>query len=376
MMTNSKELINGLNYELFDKIRLKANLEEVSSLLEKGAEVNAQDEKGNTALMWAIKMNCIDICRLLIKKDANVNLENKYGHRALMLAALWRYYDICKLLIECGANINDKDEQGFTALGSAAMQGDYNVCKLLLENGADLNAQPEYRTRIFMFAAMEGHIDLCSLLVKQGVDVGVKAKDGNTALMCAASQGHPDLCRLLLEQGADLSAQNKAGNTALTCVAILDKENICHAMLSHAIIIPNGTDHLFIVIRCLLNRLGVSKDVQYLIIAKLPLACLTGLMHCSKYPKQLRDFFVLRIADFTKKQLIPMMLEAQKRASTKELNGLLNPDLFEENFGKILYGNILKALQERKLHLGYRLVKEEGRSWWRSVLQFFIKQMV
>ena len=48
-------------------------------LLDKGADVNAQDEKGNTPLMAAAAINNAELCRLLLDKGAVVTLANKAG---------------------------------------------------------------------------------------------------------------------------------------------------------------------------------------------------------------------------------------------------------------------------------------------------------
>ena len=79
----------------------------IEALLKKGAEVNLSDsETGDTLLMSAAKYSTPEVVQILVKAGANVNAKNKRGQTALMLADtmdnLWRR-EIVALLIEHGA---------------------------------------------------------------------------------------------------------------------------------------------------------------------------------------------------------------------------------------------------------------------------------
>jgi ankyrin repeat protein len=115
-------------------------VDEVKSLLDKGANINARDAKGQTALIWGIQN--IDIVRLLIEKGANVNAYDKDGRTALM-QAVFSYsgsLNIVRLLIEKGADMNVRDEYGGnTALMYAVSSPKADVVRLLIEKGANLN---------------------------------------------------------------------------------------------------------------------------------------------------------------------------------------------------------------------------------------------
>lgn len=94
-------------------------VDEVKSLLDKGANINARDAKGQTALIWGIQN--IDIVRLLIEKGADMNVRDEYGgNTALMYAVSSPKADVVRLLIEKGANLNVTDKLGLnTALSLA-----------------------------------------------------------------------------------------------------------------------------------------------------------------------------------------------------------------------------------------------------------------
>ena len=64
------------------------NVLKVLELIESGnAEVNAKDEYGVTALMWAAWYNSRQIIGLLLNMGADANLQDIYGRTALMFAA-------------------------------------------------------------------------------------------------------------------------------------------------------------------------------------------------------------------------------------------------------------------------------------------------
>jgi ankyrin repeat protein len=123
---------------LINSARL-GRVDEVKTLLDKGANINARDSKGQTALIWGIQN--IDIVRLLIEKGANVNAYDKDGRTAL-IQAVFSYsgsLSILRLLIEKGADMNVRDEYGNTALMYGVSSPKADVVRLLIEKGANLN---------------------------------------------------------------------------------------------------------------------------------------------------------------------------------------------------------------------------------------------
>lgn len=94
-------------------------------LLKKNANVNQQDEEGDTPLIISIKANSIRIAQHLVKscKDLDVNIQNKQGLSALMLAASAGSKKLIKNLIELHADVTQKDEQGKTAFDYALDKG-------------------------------------------------------------------------------------------------------------------------------------------------------------------------------------------------------------------------------------------------------------
>jgi len=144
----------------------------VTRLIRTGADVNAREQDGATALSWAAMRNNIVVAEMLLKAGANPNLTNELGVGPLALAIENGSAAISALLLKVGANANATREDGATPLMNAARLGRLDLVKVLLDHGAKCDA----RTKKF----------------------------DQTALMWAA--GHPDVVRVLLERGADARA--------------------------------------------------------------------------------------------------------------------------------------------------------------------------
>ena len=73
------------------------------ALIDAGADINAKDEAGSTALMVASEYGRTEIVKLLIAAGADVNIKNELGWTALMWASRWGRKETVKLLIDAGA---------------------------------------------------------------------------------------------------------------------------------------------------------------------------------------------------------------------------------------------------------------------------------
>ncbi len=72
-------------------------------LLDKGADVNAKNNSGVTALMSAAYAGQADSVKALLERKANVNLKDSSGNTALSLAKKKGKKDVLSLLSNAGA---------------------------------------------------------------------------------------------------------------------------------------------------------------------------------------------------------------------------------------------------------------------------------
>ena len=107
-------------------------------LLDNGAQVNARDDRGVTALMRAANFNRSGAVKLLLDRGAQVNARSNYGRTPLNIAAEPRYrnpkkaIEIVKLLLGAGANVDGRNPEAKTPLMVAAGDGHTDCVRMLL----------------------------------------------------------------------------------------------------------------------------------------------------------------------------------------------------------------------------------------------------
>ncbi len=117
-----------------NKIKQYRLIEIIEYLLDNGADINAKNNYGWTALIWASRNGHKDIVKLLLDNNADINVQHNNGFKALIWASVNGYEDIVKLLLDNSANINAKDKNGYTALIWASVNGHKDMVQLLLDS--------------------------------------------------------------------------------------------------------------------------------------------------------------------------------------------------------------------------------------------------
>src|SRR5262245_25867536 len=86
-----------------DAVR-QGSVEELRRLLTDGADIDARDDHGQTALMLAAADGDAPVVEWLVGLGADLNRTAKYGLSALMLAVVNGHVDVVRLLVRAGAN--------------------------------------------------------------------------------------------------------------------------------------------------------------------------------------------------------------------------------------------------------------------------------
>ncbi|HKP37790.1 MAG TPA: ankyrin repeat domain-containing protein [Pyrinomonadaceae bacterium] len=121
------------------------DLSKTEKLLKRGANVNATDYRGYSALMVAeactTRPGRPELVELLIANGAEVNLQARDGSSAIMYAAKNSDIQAVKALLKSGALVNLADNEGETALIKAVrFSCEEDIIRALVDAGADLKA--------------------------------------------------------------------------------------------------------------------------------------------------------------------------------------------------------------------------------------------
>lgn len=215
----------------------------VRCLLDNGADANAANSAGVTALMSAAGAGRAEVVRVLLEKGAEVNAVAQDGTTAQILASRNGHADIVRLLTGKGGRAADglpcdsrtSESMPIPLLYSAGF-GDTKNLTCLLDNGANVNTiNDKTGSTALMVAARAGNANAVRLLIERGADVNAVDKEGGTALKNAARIGHTDVVRVLLEKGADVNAVTQDSLTVRILAARKDKElaGIVRLLMEH-----------------------------------------------------------------------------------------------------------------------------------------------
>jgi len=129
---SGKPVIN----HLFDALsNIEYNKDDIVDLINRVPleDINTKGTIGNTLLITASIKRYDEIIELLVQKGADVDIQNDYGYTALMCTSMLGATPAAESLIEANADINIQCNGGYTALMYTARYNNIDIVRMLLQ---------------------------------------------------------------------------------------------------------------------------------------------------------------------------------------------------------------------------------------------------
>jgi ankyrin repeat protein len=213
----------------------RGDTETVLNLLHQGADVNAADEFGRTALTLSVLGRQIAMIRMLLDHGANPNAQD-HGSctpmtEAVVISQAWavREPDVrpLEMLLAAGGRLG---------LREAVLMGDVALARRLCDADPSLDvsgdAQFIFHDTYLMEAIRRGSLDMATFLLDRGAEIEGTDDLGATALMRGAAEGRADIVTRLLDRGADVNHDDWSDQTPLSEAAVNGHREIVDLLLS------------------------------------------------------------------------------------------------------------------------------------------------
>ena len=245
----------------------KSNSDEVRNLLQtEGTAVNSRDSYGNTPLHFVSDKT---IASLLIESGADLNLQNQDGDTALhtwhrpnfeqndlddiLDTAPEKKLELISLLLESGASPNIQNNFGCNALHSSLVYGGIagipydghfmnKVISLLIQFNVDVNMGDFEGCTPLHHAVNEPHLFNAETLISAGALVNARDYRGWIPLQYVFHSDNTDMAQLLLKYKADINAQDMDGRSMLSTAVEVGNEEMVQFLLTDPQVLVNLAD--------------------------------------------------------------------------------------------------------------------------------------
>jgi ankyrin repeat protein len=246
------------------------NIDKIKQLLLNNSITNYYDRYGDTALTVAVRLQHIEIVKVLCTSTTKqyICLSATNDDTALSIACSCNFQEIAEILLSYGANVHKKYYNNNTALILASAMGQLEIVKLLLRYGAKTYCINSYGNTALIEACINNKIKCVDFLLSKGANANYKDNagfianfrnfmlscrkympmtdkmfmsyvrqcrdnNGHTALILASYRGHVEVVKLLLKHNGNANNKTYEGNTALIIACKNNYVEIVKVLMQH-----------------------------------------------------------------------------------------------------------------------------------------------
>jgi ankyrin repeat protein len=201
-------------------------------LLDSGADIHIGNRRYPNAAFGAVRGDHSSTLKSLIEKGIDVKTPSGHFGTTAQCAALSSGLSTLRILLCAGAEINTP---ACGLLGSplqaAAMTGDETMVRYLLRRNADVHAKSGRFGGVLNAAALGCSANIVELLLKKGANVDERGSIYGTPLQAAACEGDLDVVLVLLRYGADMNICRGRYGTALQAASAAGRDIIVRLLV-------------------------------------------------------------------------------------------------------------------------------------------------
>ncbi|KAK5064759.1 hypothetical protein LTR84_000593 [Exophiala bonariae] len=184
----------------------EASPEIVKALLKHGAKVNATEETNWTPLHLAAqfdKPNTLEVVEILVAARADLNAQVDRGATALFLSVQSKRTDVAEFLIRAGADPNLCTYTGMTPLFRAVADSNLRLVNMLLEHGARTNIVDARGMNIVHYAALQDNPALLRRVLDTEAERELQSTDDHKVrpIHLACQNDNEEIAMVFLEYG-------------------------------------------------------------------------------------------------------------------------------------------------------------------------------
>jgi len=184
----------------------RGDVRALRQLLAAGADLEARDERGRTALLAATHANAVAAARLLIEAGADVNARDAINDTPYLYAGARGHLEILELTLSHGADLRSVNRFGGTALIPACERGHVETVRRLIAAGVKVDHVNRLGWTGLLEAIILGdggprHQQIVKLLLDAGANPNLADKEGVTPLAHARQRGQVEVISLLRAAG-------------------------------------------------------------------------------------------------------------------------------------------------------------------------------
>jgi ankyrin repeat protein len=179
---------------------------EVKVLIGKGADLEARDPQGRTALLLAVAGNHVEMAEALLAAGSSPNAQAANRDTPWLLAGASGRTEIVAAMLPLKPDLGLRNRYGGNALIPACERAHVETVKLLLTSGIDVNHVNDLGWTCLLEIVILGdggprHQEVAGLVLAAGADPNLADRDGITPLAHARARGQGAVARLIEQAG-------------------------------------------------------------------------------------------------------------------------------------------------------------------------------